>query len=86
MAGYEGELRRYAVSSVFSSLNITLGGARAPLASAPSAVALIGRGLSIVLIEDGTLLAGFWETSQKFFEARGYKNITAGARRSLLVV
>lgn len=82
MAVYERELRRYAVSSVFSSLNITLGGARTALASAPSVVALIGRRLSIVLIEDDTRLAGFCETSPKFSEARGYKNIAARARRS----
>lgn len=64
--------RRYAVSSL---LTITLGGAHAPLAGTRSAALLIGGLLFIVLIEDGRLFASFCETSLKFSEARGYKNI-----------
>lgn len=63
---------RYAVSSL---LTITLAGAHAPLAGTHSAALLIGGLLFIVLIEDGRLFASFWETSLKFSEARGYKNI-----------
>lgn len=64
--------RRYAVSSL---LTITLGGAHAPLAGTHSAALLIGGLFFIVLIEDGRLFASFCETSLKFSEARGYKNI-----------
>lgn len=69
------EHRRYAVSSVFSSLNITLDGACNQLASARSVAPRIGRKLFIVLIEDDLPLALFCETSPKFCEAGGYKNI-----------
>lgn len=70
-----------AIRSVFSLQlsNITLGGARIPLASAQSGAHLIGRRLFIVLIEDEVLLAVFCETSLKFSEARGYENISGRA-------
>lgn len=62
-----------------SLLSITLGGAHTPLAGDHIAALLIGGLLFIVLIEDGRRLASFCETSPKFSEARGYKNISAPA-------
>lgn len=78
MAVYE---RTQAIRSVFTPQlsNITLGGARTPLASAQSGAPPIGRWLFIVLIEDEVPLALFCETSLKFSEARGYKNISVQA-------
>lgn len=78
MAVYEGA---QAIRSVFSLQlsNITLGGARTPLDSAQSGVPAIGRRLFIVLIEDEVPLVVFCETSPKFCEARGYKNISVRA-------
>lgn len=73
--------RTQAIRSVFSLQlsNITLGGARAPLVGGWAGAALIGQRLFIVLIEDEVLLVSFCETSLKFSEARGYKNISVGA-------
>lgn len=81
MAVYEGT---QAIRNVFSLQlsNITLGGARTPLAIAQSGAAPIGRRLFIVLIEDEVRLAVFCETSPKFSEARGYKNISVQRARA----
>lgn len=70
-----------AIRSVFTPQlsNITLCGARTLLVSARSGAPLIGRGVFIVLIEDEVLLVVFCETSLKFSEARGYKNISVRA-------
>lgn len=72
-----------------SLLTITLGGAHTPLAGTHSAPLLIGGLLFIVLIEDARPLASFCETSLKFSEARGYKNIQlehAGAGSSVFAI
>lgn len=54
------------MSSVPPLASITLGGARAPLASVRPGAPLIGRGRFIVLIQDELQLAAFCETSLAF--------------------